>query len=81
MVAQIAYGPSVREFLETHPGAEEVRVVVRLLERGRAPVASVSYGDGPGETFLKLDCGWTLFWHYESPARQLLVMHKVTPPG
>jgi hypothetical protein len=81
MAPQIAYRPSVREFLETHPAAEEVRVVARLLELGRVPSGVVSTGDGPGQTFLGLDCGWTLYWHYESPARALLVMYDVTPPG
>ena len=80
MAPEVRYAPRVREFLETHPGAEEVRVVARLLQRGRVLTGVVSYGDRPGETFLRLDCGWTLFWHYESPERRLLVMYDVVPP-
>jgi hypothetical protein len=80
-VPRVTFAEPVREFLRTHPAAEEVRVLARLLERGRLPSDAVSIGDEPGESFVDLDCGWALWWYYTGSSRETLLLNDVTPPG
>jgi len=80
-VPRVTFAEPVREFLRTHPAAEEVRVLARLLERGRPPSDAVSIGDEPGESFVDLDCGWALWWYYTGSSRETLLLNDVTPPG
>ena len=78
MVGRIRYAERVKEFLLTHPDAEDVRLFIELLARGRTPGGAAVEIDGEGTGIAALDrSGRLIWWHYEGRDRDTLVVHGI----
>jgi hypothetical protein len=68
----------VKEFLLTHPDAEDARLFIELLARGRSPgVAAIELDDAGGGIAALGASGRIIWWHYEGRHRDTLVIDGI----
>lgn len=78
LVERIRYADRVKEFLLTHPDAQDARLFIELLARGRAPGGAAIEIDGEGTGIAALDpFGRLIWWHYEGRDRETLVIDGI----
>lgn len=78
MIDDVRYDETAAEFLRTHPEAEEVRVFVEVLRRGRRVSGAMTDLDARGTSFALLDSGRLIRWHYAGRRRNVLVIDEIS---
>lgn len=61
----VRHSDAAKEFLRTHPHAEEARLTIEFLARGELPERTITPASGD-DTFLGLlESGRWIWWHYD----------------
>lgn len=78
MSSEVEHSESVKEFLTTHPGAEDVRLAIACIARGMPPRDAVVALDPRHPSFAIIDgvdrCLW---WHWEGSR---LLIDEISEP-
>lgn len=78
MSRNVRYSEAVAGFLRSHPHAEEARTFIDCLARDLVSGHAATEIDGAGTGIALLEeSGRLIWWHYEGPDRQLLVIDGI----
>jgi hypothetical protein len=78
MSPEVEHSERVKEFLRTHPGAEEVRLAIACIARGQPPKEAVLALDPADMSYAILEDSQRCLWWYWRGSR--LVVDDITEP-